>query len=258
MTLPALPRIIYLNKGDGATITASTEASGFDADNLVDWRQDLAWKGTGTSEQWLKFDAGAPVSAQALVIFGHDLNTQAAADIVLEGSDDDGSYDPVVSAFTPSDDKLIVKYFASVSYQYWKLTIPTGYTAAPTIQNLFVGNYLEMERYIRTGFDPNKYSIKMTAPISRGGRLLGMTKDMAVRSSSPSFGPLTDAWVRGDFAEFWNSHINTTNPKPFYFAWDATNKPGDCFYSWLTNPTHNIPYNKTFRSLSLPMQGVVE
>jgi hypothetical protein len=258
MTLNALPRIIYQNRGDGAIVTASTEAAGYDADNLKDWRQDLAWKGTGTAEQWLKYDAGSPISAQALVIFGHDLFTQSAANLVLEGSDNDSVYTPVITAFTPSDDGLIVKYFSQISYRYWKLTIPTGYTAAPTIQCLFIGNYLELETFIHSGFDPNKYSIRTTAPISRGGKLLGMSKEMAVREFSITIGPLTDAWVRGAFATFWNAHINTDNPKPFYFAWDATNAAGDCFYCWLPAPDHNVPYNKTFRSMTLTMNGVVE
>lgn len=259
-----LPFICWDDKvgDDDTTLTATTEDTGYPIENIGDFRLDSFWKGTGTSEQQIDIDLGAGNDASdldSMIIMGHDLNTQGATNITLLGGTDGITYgDTLVSAFTPSDDKLIYKAVTGFADRYLRFVIPTGYTAAPSIAILHLSQKMDFDRYLQNGFDPEKHVITLNSNISRSGVLLGMTKVSSSRQGRLVFRNVDPSFIAGDFTTFWNEHINCEEPKAFFLSWEPGDHADQVYYIWLPNPAWNVPYNNNRRTLTLNYQGVYE
>jgi F5/8 type C domain len=231
MTVNAKPLFLEDNlarvawKASASNISASTEDTGYPAVNSADWRAWLRWIGTGSSAQWWKVNFGSQKSFDSFAIFGHDLNTQGAANIKLEGSNNDADWDDIVTAFTPSTDKPFYKSFNSVSYQYARFSIPSGYTSPPSIGTIFIGPKMQMPKWSARPFNPYALTKVTTSTKSHTGQHTETTEKYSYRTISLKFKDLTKTWFEANILPFENDHI----PLQFGFVWDETNHPNDVF-----------------------------
>ncbi|GEM_PF-1024707 len=230
-------------------------------DHLSGWgyssSHDMYFKVEFTAaSEWLKIDAGEgeTLTVSCLGISGHDLYTQGAENIVLQFSDDDSGWTNCLSPFTPSDDSTIFKTFAITTHRYFRLLIPSCYTASPQIGVLFIGSYFSFPVYPDPGFDPDGQEKEFKGQWSREGHLLGMISKYTRREISVRFQRLTPDFLANTFIPFWQNHV----PSPFFWAWDTTNHPEEVYLVALARGRLSMPYTANTRSLDLNLVGVKE
>lgn len=253
------PRILWENQVPGSTITGSAEDTGYPDDNAANWRPYLKWKASGANSYTLKANAGSGVTAQSMALVGHNLNTKGAR-FKLDGSDNDSDWDAIVSYVTPSDDRALVEFFAQVTYQYYRLTVDNNGGANFDLELgvFFVGNYLEIEEYVDTGFDPDRQRVEGSWSEAEDGNILASAIDYRQRIITVSFEIVTRDFVENSWLPFWNSHYD----KPFIWVWEPTNRDDECYlvrFSDRTLKDMSIPYDIYFRGpLDLEMIGLLE
>jgi hypothetical protein len=253
----AKPIIAWKNQVLKAALSVSTEASGFPPENLQDWRPYLAWKGTGSDEQWLKLDAGAgaTITAACLGLSGHDLKSQGVTNLALKYSDNDVDWFDCLTPWTPATDKGILKTFPAQTHRYFKLVIPTGYTAPPRLGVWFLGEYLPFPVYPELGFDPDGQAKESEAQLSRGGNLLGVVERFTRREIRVAFRHLSPAWCETAWKPFFAEH----GLRPFFWAWDLQNHSEQVYLLRLLKPELAMPYEAgSWRSLDLTLEGLAE
>lgn len=250
------PYILYDNRLDDGTPTATTTASGYSVMNLNDWRSYTYWKPSSTATQYITIDCGSAKSADSLAIFNHDLNTRGAS-ISVECSSDNFATDVTVAlaSFAPSNDRPIFKTFTSISKRYWRLKI-TGLTAACYIAILDIGVRITFERYLLEGFDPADETVKGESTDNITGSLLGSV--LAYREKGVSFKLrlLTDSWFNNTFYPAWSNHLSLL--KPFFWEWNYTNYPEQLFLVAVKPGAKlSAPYEGLKRQTSLEFVGVI-
>jgi len=257
MTINAKPIIAWDNllMASGVTLSVTTEALGFSKENLQDWRNYLAWKGTGTSEQTITLDAGSgdTIKASCLGLSGHDLFTQGVTNLALKYSDGFGWTD-CFTPFTPASDKTLLKTFAEQEHRYFKLVIPTGYTAAPSIGVLFIGSYLQFPAWPAGKIDPDHYKPETLGSISRLGHYLGGVSNFAERKFALNFDDLAGSWVAANWDPFFEAHAL----EPFLLAVEIEVHPEWTFYVFLDDPEHSVLLGPNSSSLGFKVKGPKE
>lgn len=104
-----LPVILYDNRYNDGTPTATDSASGFSILNIKDMRPYTFWKGASAGVKYLTINCGSAKSADLLGIIGHNLGT-IGSNVVLQSSSDNFAADiKTVHAERVTNDKAIVK-----------------------------------------------------------------------------------------------------------------------------------------------------
>jgi len=169
-------RIVYNNtEFDSATVTATSEASGFPVSNLQDQRRKKVWRSTSVSDQHISIDFGSGgICANCVVLINHNLTYEGKIGIIATDSPD---YESSPKLYTwiwawettwgfgesgfgehgfggvplPSEiDELFpgvirIHYFPATSARYWRLYFedddnPDGYIE---VGRLFLTRYFE-------------------------------------------------------------------------------------------------------------------
>lgn len=152
----------YNNLIDSATLTASSEATGFPASNLKNPFRTKYWKTAGATAgtAQLVINHGSAKAVTACALTGYPDWAAAPGTLNLEFDDHDawGAPDHTealtwVSNTTPGGNKgTIIKTFASKSHQYNRLSVVN----APgdwNLGRLFVGEYFEPTRDYSWGYE---------------------------------------------------------------------------------------------------------
>lgn len=250
------PVILYDNRLNDGTPTATDTASGYDVLNLRDYRTYTYWKAANaTGIKYVTVDCGTPKSADALGIVGHNLNTVGAT-ISVESSPDNSVWTERLAGFTPSNDKALLKLFTSASARYWRLKI-TGMSAAPFMAILVIGSRFTFERYLKSPFDPDAEKVEAKAVRSKGGHVLGVAIAFYERNIQAEWSRLTPSWIKNTFIPAWTGHLSKC--LPFFWAWEPTDHSDEVYYVALPpDASLRMPYDPVRRSLSLDMVGVRE
>ena len=241
----------------GVTLAASTEALGYPAANLGDWRPYLAWKGAGAAEQWLKVDAGAgnTLAVSCLGLSGHDLKTQGVSNLALKYSDNGTDWADCLAPFNPADDKTLLKTFPVQARRYFKLVIPAGYASPPRIGVWLLGGYLQMPVYPELGFDPDGRVKESETQQSRGGHYLGAVERYTRLQLRVGFRHLSPTWGESEWKPFYTAH----GLRPFFWAWEIENHADEVYLVRLARPELALPYEAgSWRSLDLALEGIAE
>jgi len=247
------PRILYLNLCAGKTVTASATDSGYPAVNTTNWKEYELWKASGANTYTLELDYGANVAATALALAGHNGYT-CGARFKLEGKvDGGGGYVSVLGYETFANNFTLARFFDSVSYRYWKLTIDNngGANFAPQVGIYYIGTYLEMEQKPETPLDPDATQDVGNVENSGSGYLLGSVLDHSLREQSWQFKYLTQSWILNTWIPFINSYRN----QPFFFAWDVGSHPNEVYLMRFKDTRFGAPYEIFFRNLSFSLTG---
>jgi len=135
-------------------ITASSEATNYGKENLIDSVHSTHWRSTGVSSESLLIDLGSAQSVDAIVLGNHNLYDELTTLELQYGTTDacaDGTID-LLSALTETD---FIKFFDSVNKRYWKLVIE-GATDITyyAIAELWLGAYVELDKNPLAEIDP--------------------------------------------------------------------------------------------------------
>lgn len=134
----------YAYLSENATAAASTTASNYDAQNVVQVDRAVSWKAGGTSSEWVRLDLGSAKTPTFLGIVGG--NWSAWTSVKLQHSPDGSAWtDFLTLSSLPSDSSY--DYFALLtaapSRQYWRLFFTTV-SAAPQLECFYLGTAVEL------------------------------------------------------------------------------------------------------------------
>lgn len=222
MTTPKNPFFGFDNRLADAVPVASSTASGA-AVNLSDFRPYTFWK-PATLPATLTVDCALAKSADKLCVFNHNLFANGCTIEVRGSTDNFSTSDVLVHSYVPTTDSAFIRDYTSTSYRYWRIRI-TG-SAAPTLSIVAICAGLEFPSSLAYGFAPIDRKVFGQVNISEQGLPLGKAIIFEQWMQTLKFEYLSAAWIRATFLPAWKSHLRG---KPFLFAWDLTNYPGDIY-----------------------------
>jgi len=109
-------------QSDSVTVAASSEAAGYPAINVTDPTTWSSWLGTGTSENWIRYDFGAAVAIDACGIGSHVMGRAGVALASVQRSDD-GVVWVTVASHVPQSDDDVMFIFQSATARYWRVLL---------------------------------------------------------------------------------------------------------------------------------------
>jgi hypothetical protein len=237
------------------TITHSPDETSFPFENISDWRDYTFWKSSSTGDVFVIIDAGAgkTIQVDTLAIAGHNLGSAQAENLSISYSDDGSSYFNCAFSFSPADDGLIFINFEVCEHRFFRFIIPTGYSAAPEIAALFIGSSMVIPGYPEDGFDPDSLESEESVEHGRTGNLLGVSRRFLRRRIKADFNDLEPDFIKEEFIPFWKAHSG----KPFFFTWDPE-RTDESYFVKMASGSFSSPYQKSSKSLSLEMTGLVK
>lgn len=268
----------YNNLLDTGTVTASTEATGFEKENAYDNNTYDYWKPTAVPA-YLNVDMGVDTACDYLFIAAHDMGDTGGT-IQLQYADDASYATNLTDVFTTTDSRIteasdtriteagdfritesgisfssnkpIFKTFTSVSKRYWRIKLDGVISSLGFVK---FGVRLDLPAGMRPGFDliTESRNHKLVNQISEGGEFLNRSVIREGGKGKITLTLLTPAWIRSN----WESLADAIELAPFAFQWDNTNYPGEAALCW----TRNMPTPKythpTFMSVSIDVDTQV-
>jgi len=276
------PVILYNNILNNDTLTATSTASGYHVDNLVDMRSYTKWKATSNGTQnidvhasgstflgyqtggtlrlisggklKLQFPAGVPPNA--IGIYNHNLYSVGAT-VKVYYSHDGSSY-TLLYTFVPASNNAQLKTFAGIAAAYWRVEL-SGMIAAPEIGILMLGIKLEFPWPPDSPVIPKREQLRLNAEYSDAGHLLGAVVAHFPIQIDHKWSRFARNWLDADFLPFWNNYGKQLCP--FFYAWDLVNRPSDIYFVSV-NPEsiYQVPLTLLAYGdeLQLSMRGVSE
>lgn len=241
----------------GAVTTASSTAAAsgtttFDAANAVDGLTYDYWQAAAAGAQWLKIALTASAPVDFLGLAAHDLGSRVAS-VLLEGSQDNAAWTTILAAFTPANDKPLLKLLpAVVSYRYYRVTFTPG-NGIQKIGALMLGRATPLQRGVRVGHKPAPFArnVEYTTTQAEGGNFLGRSVLRVSNDIDIALTHITDAWYREKLEVF----ALKSETKPWFFMWDKWRRPDEVFFGFATE--RPIPSNDktTFMQVSWGARG---
>lgn len=237
-----------------ATLSASGEQSGFEADSALNSLTYEFWKADALPATW-RIDAGSAVSVDYVGIAAHTLGTDGAS-VKVQHSDNDSAWTDVtgISVHAPTDDGPILFLFASLSHRYWRILI-TGSTI-PSVGVVYIGAVLAMPKGIYGGHSP--LDLARTTVIrpqsSERGQFLGRSIVRGGFHADYSFKHLTPAFYRSEFELF----VADALQYPFFMAWRPSTFTDSIGYVWTGQDItpSNMGIGPGFMEVSFSVDGL--
>jgi len=191
----------------------------------------------------------------AMGIAGHDMYDQGCENVRLDASVGGVGWETVVSAFTPSNNRAILKLLTDAAERYYRLIIPTGYTSPPGIGAFFLGDYLEFPTWCYGDFDPDRQNVVYEENRSMTGQLIGTSERYRDRDIVLTFDRLGLTWVQNNLIDdFWEN----ARGKPVFLWWDRTNHASAIYYLLFAPKRLEAPMGPNHRSTTIELRGPVE
>jgi hypothetical protein len=136
-------RIAYSNLIDdlaSTAFTASGAATGFPVTNVQEQRLSVRWRTESPTAQSVIIDLGSAASVTVAAVGGHNLS--ASATTTIAGGTSSSVFTTAVSITRNAD--LMLSFFASKTFQYWKFSItdPTNTDGYIEVGRLWIGTYI--------------------------------------------------------------------------------------------------------------------
>lgn len=252
----ANPLILHENiwATSGATLSETSETSGFAHENVNDWRPGTAyrWKATSTGTQHLDLDLGAGNSAASdtIAIAGHNLGTGACRVTVKA----DASSPPTTNLvqWTPSDDLPQIKTFTAPdpAVRYWRITLDNTPSVAPQIGVIAVGRRINYEAGALPGLDPYHRSSAVEPFINNNGSPIGVNVREKTKRFQMNYGGGDPGMTRDTFfapasgISFDDDFLPhaVDNAKPFFFAWNIDVDADEVYLCRIDGPSVSMPF----------------
>jgi len=247
----------YKNLFTEGTVTASTEAVGYEKENAYDWFGYDWWKPTATGDSWLRVSLGGARLADYCSIWGHDLADHSAS-IKPQYSTDGGSiWNDAAASVMPANNNTLFFSWTGLQAADWRILV-TNPTTISVIAGVQIGESLQLPHNLEVGFTPPSlvpmHEIK-TARSESGVFIGGSTVSQGIEGSF-TLTNIDPVWVRTEWIPFIQ-HLQS--PKPFTFAWDGTTHPTEVVLAWIkakgkiTAPSYS---DSLYMTISLEFEGV--
>lgn len=251
----AKPIIFYDNVFALGTPTATDTYSGYSVLNITDKRPYTLWKAASAGTKYITIDCTTAQTVNAVAFTGHNLFT-ADAIIGVQSSDDNANWTTRQVNFKAHSNAPVMKIFTSASAQYWRVYIVTT-SVIPYVGVIFLGEYLEMERWMDAEYDAYTETSNATIAESETGNLLGILTSYVSKSVNARFSYITTGWYRYTFKPVWDAYLKYYYP--FFWAWDIENHPDEIDYVRMKiGKAHSAPMDQIRQQLTLTMDGVKE
>lgn len=141
-------RFLYNNLFDlsAAVLTVSSEAAGFEKENLQHIWHTRPWRSTGVADEWVKLNLGSAMGIKAFGIQTHDFPNDITIHIQANAADAWGA--PTLNtALTWTEDRIVKFWDTPQSFQWWRFRMQAG--GAPAYRSIgrpFLGSFFEMDR----------------------------------------------------------------------------------------------------------------
>ena len=232
-------------------LVASAEADGYGVDNLLIFLEGSLWKGIGTGDHTITFDAGSgnTITADFIGIANHNLS---GVTFKLQYSTDNfsGDINDAVS-FSPTDNFPFLKEFTSQDKRYWRIQL-TALTAIPFMGIAYWGDRVEWD--FPSLFDPNAEEDQATINESKTGYLLGINTKFIQRTIDVKFTGVLDGsslWLA--LRAWWDNHGMSL----FFITWDIENHPDDVYFIRPDKKFRGPFISSVYRDVSLKFIGRV-
>jgi len=196
-------------------------------------------------------------ACDGLFLIGHNLGT-ASALVSIESSDDETNWTERLAAFTPSDDRAIMKLLTSFRAASKRLKVDTA-SVAPYIAVAILGVRMEFPFPPDSPYDPYNIGIESESEVSVEGNHLGDVIYYYPIAQRVVFSNPLRSFITDTYKPFWDTHGRLR--KLFAWAWDLTNYPDVVYFMKLTkNARLSMPLSVgTYAdSLVVDMEGVAE
>lgn len=242
-----LPRIGW--KAQGGTVTASSEADGFNAERAATQQTADGWQPDAMPATW-ELDAGEPVGVNYCGIAAHDLGSTGAT-VFIEYEDSGWQ---TVLEISPEDDTALFFLFPAIEAQEWRVRV-TG-SDAPTLGHIRFGQVLtapRMATYTGTPIDEGE-QVRLRYQQSETGEFLGTVSEGNGLSFSMQLDHLPEAFRQGPWREFkrFAERGNT-----FFIAPKPQAYPREVAYAWTRSAAIErvIPNKDVTGSVTLDCSG---
>lgn len=249
------PIILADNILEGATLTASSTAEGFDIRHISDRRPYTWWHATASGTATITIDCGTAKTADAIGIIGHNMGA-AVTILSLAHSTDAMTWTTVINAVEQPVDTAMLRLFVAATARFWRLTLATT-AAAPSLAVVFIGTRLEFPYPPDSAYTPFTGKTEEESQTSKTGNCLGTVIRFQAIEIKPQFSWLTRTWVSQYFDPFWRDYGRQR--KYHFWAWDLTTYPDHVFYV-RQNGAYEAPvtYLNYIDKLKLEMKGLQE
>ena len=238
----------YKNVLETGTVTASTEASGFDKESAYDWRPFTFWQPTAVPAS-LVVDMGSAVDVDYFALASHDLFDNGST-IVLQYSNDNfsGDINDAFTAITPSDNDVIFETFATINERYWRIYVTGGVSSIGVTS---FGEQTDLTKGMAIRFAPPTLSrdSKMITSESNKGQFLGRSIERTGYPGMVKLRLLDPAWVRST----WDVFIDHAELKPFFFSWDDGDYSDEAVLAWTNGKIGPATYD-TATTMSITLK----
>lgn len=254
------PIILAENILESATLAATDTETGYDVANIIDRRTYTLHQFDAHGTKYITATMAAPTAADTLAIISHNLGTAAAA-VSVEWSADGASWTEVLAAFTPTNDRALLKTFTSATKGYWRIKFVTA-AVAVKVGVVFLGTRITLPRTwphpSRGEFDPMPEQIVASSVRSKTGNLLGSTLQYVGINMVIDLDWLTDTWVSGTFKALWDTYLSQLYP--VFVSWDPGDHPTEVLFGKVPDDyALKRPWTQnSYRRLSLEFEGVKE
>lgn len=280
----SLPMVLFENFFSTGSVTASTEATGFDASNAYEESTFDFWKPTTTTATY-ETDLGSADFADCLAVVAHDLGTQnatfkvqyastATADILLledasalllEGGTDnlllEGGAEiwNDLAEVSPTDDSTILVVFDRTEAIKWRFNL-TASDAAPTIGVLMLGERLVFSNGLRTPYTPMWLSknIELLGSQTIEGQFIGNRVLRRGLSTEMNLNILDRTFIETTIQDF-KDHYD--DGKAFIWASAPATFSEDVAYAWRSSGAEMRPTfqdNGLFYIVQLSVEGYAD
>ena len=144
---PAKTMVLYDNLITASTmITASSEATNYEKEFLVDSAHSTCWRSTGVSSESLLINFGEAQAIDTIALGNHNLHNELTK-FELQYGTTNSCTDGYVNLLDDLTETDFIKFFHSISKQYWKL-VKEGATNITyyAIGELWLGVHVELDK----------------------------------------------------------------------------------------------------------------
>ena len=238
-----------------ASVTASSQQTGYSVQNCFDWYTTSFWSPTPASGyHYFTATFTSPVTADYLAIYKHNLGNVGGT-FYLEYSLNGGiSWSLATTTITTaSNNELKINLFNAVTATHWRVVFNL-YTATPFyIGVVMFGRKLPLYRGMVGGFIVPRHGRKneIINQTTEGGQFVGRIKVSKGARSNITFKTVPQAWVRDN----WEAFVLHAEMLPFLFSWNHEFYPQDACFCVTDGEIPPLSINENrYHDVSLPVQ----
>jgi hypothetical protein len=240
---------------EGSAVSASSEAVGFSAENLIDGRPGTYWKAAApAAKHTINFVLPEARWVDYVALYSSDL--AALGGSVVFSYSHDGVTFTTLGTFTPAGTAPMYLTVTPVFAARYRLEVHSP-MKTPAIAVVYMGQEFRPERGVCQGFTPP--TLGGQPIVLTNNSLAGSWLGRAYRSRLPYEGSLDLEYINPERARVaYKPLLERMVRAPFFLKWHGSAFPYEIAYCWLDKADATLAYQKTnFMKTSLKFLGLV-